>query len=192
MLQDKLASTIPAVEMMLAVTCTTQRLAARVLGKVLHYGVAVPFIVVAAASLSQLMHKREVGLGPLEDIPHMRDEPSLQFDWEDSIEISARARLALDFVALALREKRSVAVRKAPAIATRTSFTKMLTALRRRSRWPGALAAGRRSLKPGHSVAKYSRIQESKGGARREVSVIGGGSALETARRIGAKRKRRQ
>ena len=72
-----------------------------------HYGVAVPFIAVAAASLSQLMHTREAGLGPLEDIPHMRDEPALQFDWEESIEISARARRALDFVARALRERGS-------------------------------------------------------------------------------------
>ena len=91
MLPDKLASTIAAVEEMRAATCTTPRLAARVRGRVLHYGVAVPFIAVAAASLSQLMHKREAGLGPLEDIPHMRDEPSLQFDWEESIEISASA-----------------------------------------------------------------------------------------------------
>ena len=52
-----------------------------------------------SVSLSQLMHKREAGLGPLEDIPHMRDEPALQFDWEESIEISARARRALDFLA---------------------------------------------------------------------------------------------
>ena len=100
MLPDKLASTIAAVEEMRAATCTTPRLAARVRGKALHYGVAVPFIAVAAASLS-------AGLGPLEDIPHMRDEHSLQFDWEDSIEISARARRALDFVAGALRERGS-------------------------------------------------------------------------------------
>ena len=29
------------------------------------------------------MHKREAGLGQLEDIPNMRDEPALQFDWEE-------------------------------------------------------------------------------------------------------------
>ena len=84
---------------------TTPRLAARVRGKVLHYGVAVPFIAVAAASISQLMHKREAGLGPLEEIPHTLDEPALQFDWEESIGISARARRALDFVARVLRER---------------------------------------------------------------------------------------
>ena len=76
----------------------------------LHYGVAVPFIGVAAASISQLMHKREAGLGPLEDIPNMWEEPSLQFDWEKSIGISARARRALEFVARALREKGSLAL----------------------------------------------------------------------------------
>ena len=97
MLPDKLTSTIAAVEEMWAATSTTLRLAARVRGKVLHYGVAVPFIAVAAASISQLMHKREAGLVPLKDIPHMRDETTLQFDWEESIEISARARRALDF-----------------------------------------------------------------------------------------------
>ena len=88
---------------MRAATSTTPRLAARVRGKVLHSGVAVPFIAVAAASISQLMHKREAGLGPLEDIPHMRDEPSLQFDWEESTGISERAHRALGLVARALR-----------------------------------------------------------------------------------------
>ena len=53
------------------------------------------------------MHKREAGLGPLEDMPQMRDETTLQFDWEESLEISARARRALDFVARALRKKGS-------------------------------------------------------------------------------------
>ena len=43
MRQDKLASTTAAVEELRAAICTTlQRLAARVRGKVLHYGVAVP------------------------------------------------------------------------------------------------------------------------------------------------------
>ena len=79
MLPDKLASTIAAVEEMRAATRSTPRLAARVRGKVLHYGMAVPFIAVAAASISQLMHKRVAGLGPLEDVPQMRNEPSLQF-----------------------------------------------------------------------------------------------------------------
>ena len=53
------------------------------------------------------MHKREAGLGPLQDIPHMRDETTLQFDWEKSLEISARASRALDFVARVLQEKGS-------------------------------------------------------------------------------------
>ena len=62
MLPDKLASTFAAVEEMRAATRTTPRLAALVRGKMLHYGVAMPFIAVAAASLLQLMHNREVGL----------------------------------------------------------------------------------------------------------------------------------
>ena len=53
------------------------------------------------------MHRREAGLGPLEDIPHMLDEPSLHFDWEKSIEMSERAHLALDFVARVLLERGS-------------------------------------------------------------------------------------
>ena len=105
MLPDKLASTTAAVDDMRAASHTTPRLAARVRGKVLHYGVAVPFIAVAAACISQLMHKREAGLGPLEEIPHTLDEPAMHFDWEESIAISARARRALDFVARVLRER---------------------------------------------------------------------------------------
>ena len=49
MLPDKLASTVAAVEEMRAATRTTPRPVARVRGKVLHYGAAVPFIAVAAA-----------------------------------------------------------------------------------------------------------------------------------------------
>ena len=51
MLPDKLASTTAAVEEMLTAVRTTPRLAARVRGKVLHYRVVVPFIVVAAVSI---------------------------------------------------------------------------------------------------------------------------------------------
>ena len=63
MLPDKLASTTAAVAEMRAAIRTTPRLAARVRGEVLHYWVAVPLVAVAAASLSQLMHKREACLG---------------------------------------------------------------------------------------------------------------------------------
>ena len=44
---------------------STPRLIARVRGKALHYGCAIPFIAVAAPSLSQLMHGRETGAGPV-------------------------------------------------------------------------------------------------------------------------------
>ena len=54
MLPDKLASTIKEVDKMLDSNWTMPRLAARVRGKVLHYGVAVPSLAVAAASISQL------------------------------------------------------------------------------------------------------------------------------------------
>ena len=130
MLPDKLASTIAAVEEVRVVTRTTPQLAARVRGKVLHYGVAVPFIAVAAASLSQLMHKREAGLGLLEDIPQMRDEPVLQFDWE---EISARARRALDFVARALRERGSAGQPTGPSSKFGRADIRLLMTSRSRS-----------------------------------------------------------
>ena len=54
-------STIAAVEEMRASERTPPKLGARVYGKVLHQGVTVPFVAVAAASIFQLMHKRESG-----------------------------------------------------------------------------------------------------------------------------------
>ena len=48
-------------------------LSARVRGKALHYGCAIPFVAVAAPSLSQLMHNRETGTGPVV-VPSLDEE----------------------------------------------------------------------------------------------------------------------
>ena len=48
-------------------------LSARVRGKALHYGCAIPFVAVAAPSLSQLMHNRETGTGPVA-VPSLDEE----------------------------------------------------------------------------------------------------------------------
>ena len=54
-------------------------LSARVRGKALHYGCAIPFVAVAAPSLSQLMHNRETGTGPVA-VPSLDEEKEAEFD----------------------------------------------------------------------------------------------------------------
>ena len=91
------------------------------------------------------------------------------------------------------------AVRRAPAIATLTSFTKILTALRKRSRWPRALTAGRRSLNklglnPGPGTHQLNHCVQAPrnpgpGETRREGSDIRRRRALESAYIISTKRK---
>jgi hypothetical protein len=63
MLPDKMASLVAARQGLAASQVSTPRLIARVRGKALHYGCAIPFIAVAAPSLSQLMHGRKTGRG---------------------------------------------------------------------------------------------------------------------------------
>jgi hypothetical protein len=97
MLEDKLASTIAAGRDLAGTASTTPRLLSRVRGKFLHYGCAIPFISVAAASLSQAMHGREGGLGPCA-VPSLQEEgEATSFDWERQLPVSARTRRALDF-----------------------------------------------------------------------------------------------
>jgi hypothetical protein len=48
-------------------------------GKAQHYGCAIPFIAVAAPSLSQRMHCRETGAGPVE-VPSFYAEKELGFE----------------------------------------------------------------------------------------------------------------
>ena len=62
----------------------------------MHYGCAIPFITVAAASLSQAMHAREHGLGPCA-VPSLSEEDGAEFEWDRPMLVSTRARQALDF-----------------------------------------------------------------------------------------------
>jgi hypothetical protein len=101
MLTDKLASMKTARDQLAGSETSTPRLIARVRGKAMHYGCAIPFVAIAAPSLSQLMHTRETGTGPVE-VPSLDEEREAEFDWDKVIPVSARARLALDFMRTAL------------------------------------------------------------------------------------------
>jgi hypothetical protein len=93
MLPDKMASLVAARQELAASAASevsTPRLIARIRGKALHYGCAIPFIAVAAPLLSQLMHSRETGAGPVE-VPSLDAE----FDWDMEVWMSERARAAL-------------------------------------------------------------------------------------------------
>ncbi len=73
MLPNKLASMVSARDNLAAVSLFTPRIIARVRGKALHYGCAIPFVAVAAPSLSQLLHNRETGTGPVA-VPSLVEE----------------------------------------------------------------------------------------------------------------------
>ncbi len=62
MLHEKLESMVAAVDELRSELDTTCRHIARVSGMVLHYGCAIAFVAVAAASLSQAIHQTEGGL----------------------------------------------------------------------------------------------------------------------------------
>ncbi len=79
MLPDKMASLAEARQELVASEVSIPRLIAWVRGKALHYCCAIPFIAVAAPSLSQLMHGRETGEGPVE-VPSLDTEKELEFD----------------------------------------------------------------------------------------------------------------
>jgi hypothetical protein len=95
MLPEKLASMVSAMEA--AAALSTPRIIARVFGKVLHYGCAIPFVAVAAPSLSQLMHNRETDTGPVA-VPSLDKEKAAVFDWDRELRVSERARRALEFI----------------------------------------------------------------------------------------------
>jgi hypothetical protein len=65
MLPEKLASMVTARDDLAAASLSTPRIIERVRRKALNYGCAIPFVAVAAPSLSQLMHNRETGTGPV-------------------------------------------------------------------------------------------------------------------------------
>ena len=56
---------------------------------------------VAAPLLSQLMHGRETGAGPVE-VPSLDTEKELEFDWDRKVWMSERARTALEFMRIAM------------------------------------------------------------------------------------------
>jgi len=98
MLPDKLAAMFTAIEQLCASVGTTPRLISRVRGKALHYACAIPFVRIAAPSLSQAMHDRESGIGPTK-VPCIKDETeSEEFKWDHPMQLSARARRALAFL----------------------------------------------------------------------------------------------
>jgi hypothetical protein len=102
MLPDKLASLAEARQELAASEVSHPRLIARVRGKALHYGCGIPFIAVAAPSLSQLMHSRETGAGPVE-VPSLDTEKELEFDWDMKVRMFERARTALEFMRTAMQ-----------------------------------------------------------------------------------------
>ena len=93
MLDEKLRSMRDAIVGLLGAAHTTPRLVARVRGKALHYGCALPFVALAAPSLSQLMHGAESSLGPCA-VPSLREEEAAPFEWDRPIALSRRARSA--------------------------------------------------------------------------------------------------
>ena len=97
MLPGKLELMVAAVDDLRSELDTTCRHIARVRGKVLHYGCAIAYVAVAAASLSQAIHQTEGGLGPTA-APTPREEASRPFQWDSHRRLSARSIAALDFV----------------------------------------------------------------------------------------------
>jgi hypothetical protein len=96
MLPDKLKSLFTALGELCASSDTTPRLISRVRGKLLHYGAAIPYVALAAPTLSQCMHDREKGIGPTK-VPTLSEEDAQDFDWDQQRVLSARARRALSF-----------------------------------------------------------------------------------------------
>ena len=86
-LPEKLQSMTDARNALPASPLSTPRLIARIRGKALHYGCAIPFVAVAAPSLSQLMHNRETGTGMV-TVPSLEEEKSADFDWDREVRVS--------------------------------------------------------------------------------------------------------
>ena len=85
MLPEKLGSMVVAIGELAAAEVSTPRRVSRVRGKAIHHGCAIPFVAVAAPSLSQLMHDRETGTGPVE-VPALEAEKEMEFVWIRSCE----------------------------------------------------------------------------------------------------------
>jgi hypothetical protein len=114
MLPDKMASLVAARQELTASEVSTPRLIARVRGKALHYGCAIPFIAVAAPSLSHIMHGRETGAGPVE-VPSLDTEEELEFNWDMKVRMSERACTALEFMRIAMERHYDTETRGSPS-----------------------------------------------------------------------------
>ena len=101
MLPDKTKTLRAAVVSLLGEAEATPRLIAVVRGKAIHYGCAIAFIRMAAASLSQAMYGAESGAGPA-SVPSLREEQSREFAWDARVRISPRAQRALEFMKRAI------------------------------------------------------------------------------------------
>ena len=97
MLPDKLKTLRAAVVSLLGDAESTPRLIAVVRGKAIHYGCAIAFVRMAAASLSQAMYGAESGVGPA-PVPSLREEQSREFAWDARVRMSPRAQRALEFM----------------------------------------------------------------------------------------------
>jgi hypothetical protein len=84
MLPEKLASMVSTRDDLAAAALSIPRIIARVRGKALHYCCAIPFVAVAALSLSQLMHNWETGTGPVA-VPSLDEEEAAVFDWDQEL-----------------------------------------------------------------------------------------------------------
>ena len=101
MLPEKLEALVVARNELAAAATSTPRRIGRVRGKAMHYGCAIPFVAVAAPSLSQLMHNRETGTGPVL-VPSLDEEADSEYDWDKELPISNRAKDALEYMRIAL------------------------------------------------------------------------------------------
>jgi hypothetical protein len=99
-----------------AASLSTPLIIARVRGKALFYGCAIPFDAVAAPSLSQLMHN-ETGTGPVA-VPSLDEEEEADFDWDRELRVSERVRQALEFMRVAM-----VTLANPPALRQRSTVT---------------------------------------------------------------------
>jgi len=74
---------------------TTCRLVAGIRGKLLHYGQAIPYLAMCAPSLSQLIHGSS-------SAPSLSEEADLHFNWDQTLQLNARAALACDLAMASL------------------------------------------------------------------------------------------
>ena len=101
MLPDKLAGLHTNFDLMTAITTSTPRALARTRGKAQHYGCAIQYLRPACASLTQAIHQAERPGAPAPpDLSAEATDP--EFNWDQQIPVSTRARAAIACLQLAL------------------------------------------------------------------------------------------